>query len=371
MTHLGKIRFFAKSTRDTLEFTRDIKTVLDTVEGPTVIRLKGMDGLFNVIIPKDNCLESLCKEYGYDESCFEVPEFVKNGSLETKRQFLCGMKECDIINFFNIQVKSIFDPDEYEKRYLLDLMKLFNELGISCEIKEEGYNICLYVQKDYGNLEKYYDLIECPYSSVDRVNSRHTIEYIKMVNRGVVDVTQEKVRNMKEGVCIRAPVLSVEEIDVPEFVYDFQTVSGNHSFVANSIVVHNCIPSRMTVGQLIECALGKDCALTGRYGDATPFTTNSADVADKLVKEIHERMEKTGFSSHGWEKMYDALTGEEIEARIFIGPTYYQRLKHMVDDKMHARARGHVTTLTRQPLEGRSRDGQYKTSRKVCLILCV
>jgi DNA-directed RNA polymerase II subunit RPB2 len=113
----------------------------------------------------------------------------------------------------------------------------------------------------------------------------------------------------------------------------------------------------MTVGQLVECALGKDCALTGRYGDATPFTENSANVADKLVKEIHERMEKTGFSSHGWETMYNPLTGEQIESRIFIGPTYYQRLKHMVDDKMHARAKGHVTTLTRQPLEGRSRDG--------------
>jgi DNA-directed RNA polymerase II subunit RPB2 len=118
-----------------------------------------------------------------------------------------------------------------------------------------------------------------------------------------------------------------------------------------------CIPSRMTVGQLVECALGKDCALTGRYGDATPFTEHSANVADKLVKEIHERMEKTGFDSHGWETMYNPLTGEQLESRIFIGPTYYQRLKHMVDDKMHARAKGHVTTLTRQPLEGRSRDG--------------
>jgi intein/homing endonuclease len=369
--HLGKIRYFTKSAKDTVAMCKDITNVLGTANCTMVIQIKPDHGIFNVVVPRDNSLELLFIEYGYDEYCFTVPEFVKNGSLEIKRQFLCGMKECDIINFFKIQVKSIFEPDESEKRYLADLTKLFRDLDISCEIKEEGYNISLYIEKEYENLERYYELIESPYSVNDRINSRNTIEYIKMVNRGVIDVTQEKVRNMKAGMCIRVPVLSVEEIEVPEFVYDFQTVSENHSFVANSIVVHNCIPSRMTVGQLIECALGKDCALTGRYGDATPFTTNSADVADKLVKEIHERMEKTGFSSHGWEKMYDALTGEEIEARIFIGPTYYQRLKHMVDDKMHARARGHVTTLTRQPLEGRSRDGQYKTSRKVCLILCV
>ena len=366
--HLGKIRYFTKSAKDTVAMCKDITNVLGTANCTMVIQIKPNHGIFNVVVPRDNSLELLFIEYGYDEYCFTVPKFVKNGSLEIKRQFLCGMKECDIINFFKIQVKSIFRPDESQKTYLADLTKLFRDLGVSCEIKEEGYNISLYIEKEYENLERYYELIESPYSVNDRINSRHTIEYIKMLNRGV-DVTQEKVRNMRRSECIRVPILSVEEIDVPEFVYDFQTDSQNHSFVANSIVVHNCIPSRMTVGQLIECALGKDCALTGRYGDATPFTTNSADVADKLVKEIHERMEKTGFSSHGWEKMYDALTGEEIEARIFIGPTYYQRLKHMVDDKMHARARGHVTTLTRQPLNLRAvKDDSKKVYHLVLII---
>jgi len=371
MKHLGKIRYFAKSAKDTLAFSQDIKNVLGNSNCPMIVQIKPHHEVFNVIAQTDNSLELLFSQYGYEVYGFKVPEFIKNGSLETKRQFLCGLKECDISDFFQVEVTSIFDPDESEKEYLADLNKLFRDLGITCEIKDRDEFVCLYIEKSYENLEKYYDLIECPYSLQDRINSRHTIEFIKMTNRGVKNITLKHVKNMRRSECIRVPVLSVEEIDTPEFVYDFQTHSQNHSFVANSIVVHNCIPSRMTVGQLIECALGKDCALTGRYGDATPFTTNSADVADKLVKEIHERMEKTGFSSHGWEKMYDALTGEEIEARIFIGPTYYQRLKHMVDDKMHARARGHVTTLTRQPLEGRSRDGQYKTSRKVCLILCV
>ena len=117
----------------------------------------------------------------------------------------------------------------------------------------------------------------------------------------------------------------------------------------------------MTVNQLIECALGKVCAFSGEYGDATPFTEYSTNVADKVC----ERLEKIGFERHkkglncdtplkdykyGWEQMYNGFTGEPIEAKIFIGPTYYQRLKHMVGNKMHSRARGRQTMLTRQPL---------------------
>jgi hypothetical protein len=370
MRHLGKIRYLTKTAKDSVAMCLDIRSALGTAICPMIVQIKPYDEVFNIIVPRDDSLEKLFIEYGYDECGFRVPEFVKNGSLEIKRQFLCGMKECDINSFFNIQVKTIFEPDESEKGYLADLTKLFRDLGITCEIKEEGYNICLYVEKEYKNLERYYELIESPYSVNDRINSRDRVEYIRMVNRGVMDITQEKVRNMRIGECIRVPILSVEEIDTPEFVYDFQTVSENHSFVANSIVVHNCIPSRMTVGQLVECALGKDCALTGRYGDATPFTENSANVADKLVKDINERMEKTGFSSHGWETMYNPLTGEQIESRIFIGPTYYQRLKHMVDDKMHARAKGHVTTLTRQPLNLRAvKDDSKKVYHLVLIML--
>jgi DNA-directed RNA polymerase II subunit RPB2 len=112
------------------------------------------------------------------------------------------------------------------------------------------------------------------------------------------------------------------------------------------------MPSRMTTNQLIACALGKECCFTGTYGDATPFTENSVDVADKMVNRMTEELKGYGYSCHGWEQMYNGMTGKPIKAKIFIGPTYYQRLKHMVDDKMHARANGHKTVLTRQPLEG-------------------
>ena len=112
----------------------------------------------------------------------------------------------------------------------------------------------------------------------------------------------------------------------------------------------NAIPSRMTIAQLTECVFGKLCALEGREGDGTPF--NDFDI-DDVVK----RLEAHGFDGNGEEWMYNGMTGQKIKMKIFIGPTYYQRLKHLVNDKLHSRARGPVTILTRQAPEGRSKDG--------------
>lgn len=136
--------------------------------------------------------------------------------------------------------------------------------------------------------------------------------------------------------------------------------------IPDIIINPHAIPSRMTVNQLLECILGKTCALKGKFGDATPFSKNSFDIAEKLC----EGLKNSGYERHGWEQLYNGFTGELIESKIFIGPTYYQRLKHMVSDKLHARSQGHVTTLTRQPLEGRSRDGglRFGEMERDCMI---
>jgi len=131
-----------------------------------------------------------------------------------------------------------------------------------------------------------------------------------------------------------------------------------------------CIPSRMTINQLIESLMGKVCIMDGTYGCASPFTEASENIPYKIVEKAQDVLVKCGFHPKGWEKMYNGFTGEEIHAEIFVGPTYYQRLKHLVDDKMHARARGFVTMLTRQPLEGRSRDGglRFGEMERDCMI---
>ena len=91
------------------------------------------------------------------------------------------------------------------------------------------------------------------------------------------------------------------------------------------------IPSRMTLNVLLETVLGKSCLIDGSFGDATPFTSSSANIVEKLC----DKLEKNGFDRFGWETMYSGFTGEPIDAKIFTGPTYYCRLKHMVKDKIH------------------------------------
>jgi DNA-directed RNA polymerase II subunit RPB2 len=113
----------------------------------------------------------------------------------------------------------------------------------------------------------------------------------------------------------------------------------------------HAIPTRMTIGQLLECLLGKVSVLNAHESDATPFTgTQVEDVSEYLQKYYH-------YDYLGDEVMYNGMTGEQMKVKIFIGPTYYQRLKHMVEDKMHSRSTGPLQILTRQPAEGRSREG--------------
>lgn len=123
--------------------------------------------------------------------------------------------------------------------------------------------------------------------------------------------------------------------------------------VPDIIINPHSQPSRMTINQLLESILGKCCVLEGRFGDTTPFTEENTDPVEGYCKRLH----KQGFERHGNETLYCGFTGRPIESSIFIGIVYYQRLKHMVSDKMHARSYGNVTMLSRQPLEGRSRDG--------------
>ena len=120
--------------------------------------------------------------------------------------------------------------------------------------------------------------------------------------------------------------------------------------VPDIIVNPHALPSRMTIAHLIETLGAKKAAITGTFVDASPFTGLTVD-------DVASELKKHGFHQHGNEQLYSGYTGEPIQAKIFMGPIYYQRLKHMVDDKIHCRGRGRRNALTGQPNEGRKHGG--------------
>ena len=134
----------------------------------------------------------------------------------------------------------------------------------------------------------------------------------------------------------------------------------NMPFTANGIrpdliINPHALPSRMTIGQLVECLFGKACCMYGGYGDCTAFATKGSN-----YETYGNMLTKVGYHHSGNELLYNGFSGEQIYSEIYIGPTYYMRLKHMVKDKINYRATGKRNFLTRQTNQGRANDGGLK-----------
>ena len=133
--------------------------------------------------------------------------------------------------------------------------------------------------------------------------------------------------------------------------------------VPDIIINPHAVPSRMTIAQLIECILGKAATENGNIGNATAFDPIS-------IQNISDILTKYGHKKNGDEILYNGINGEQIKTSIFMGPTYYQRLKHMSGDKIHSRSSGPVVSMTRQPSEGRSSHGglRFGEMERDCMI---
>ncbi|WJX93025.1 DNA-directed RNA polymerase I subunit RPA2 [Trifolium repens] len=159
-------------------------------------------------------------------------------------------------------------------------------------------------------------------------------------------------RHGQKGVCSQL----WPDIDMP--------FSGNTGMRPDLIINPHAFPSRMTIAMLLESVAAKGGSLHGKFKDATPFRSSVKTDGEKsesksasLVDELGVMLKEKGFNYHGCEVLYSGVYGTELTCEIFIGPVYYQRLRHMVSDKYQVRSTGPIDPVTLQPVKGRKRGG--------------
>ena len=167
-------------------------------------------------------------------------------------------------------------------------------------------------------------------------------------NIAKVRIREERIPAIGDKMASRAGQKGTLGLIIPEEDMPFAQDGTRPDLIINP----HAIPSRMTIGQIVESLFGKVCTSYGAFGDCTAFQVkgpNYSTYGPLLVE--------AGFNSTGNQVLYNGMNGEQIQADIYIGPTYYMRLKHMVKDKINYRATGPRTNLTRQTVQGRANDG--------------
>lgn len=195
-----------------------------------------------------------------------------------------------------------------------------------------------YAYRDASTLHRNSEPCRVDWVGQDKNSDGYPFVKVRVVSERTPEVGDKfSSRHAQKGTC----GIMMDEKDMPF------TASGMRP---DLIMNPHAIPSRMTIAHIKETLMGKVCVQRGTIGDGTPYSNMS-------IEELKQQMVDLGMHPFGNEIMYSGHTGEMMQAEIFVGPTFYMRLKHMVADKLHSRAKGPIVSLTRQPCEGRSRDG--------------
>jgi intein/homing endonuclease len=301
-----------------------------------------MQKLFpNILInsPKSFIREYLASLLGGRSLCLE-----KNSSIKLSH-YKNNANICNYLNEFNVNAY-------IKNNYIIieDVINFCEKIGIRYSI-EKMYKLELY--KTYirirTRLNKLLENISIIKFVEGQINFSSFEAYVKKIG------IEKFPKNNSEVI----PTFNLKVIsriqDGEENTWCFN-VKDYNNFLACGITVSNSQPSRMSISQLLECLSGKVASLSGNIKDSTIFTESSTNPTETIAKEL----QNYGFQRYGNERMYCGFTGEMFEASIFIGPTYYQRLKHLVKDKWHSRARGNTTLMHNQPVEGEKPTCFYK-----------
>jgi DNA-directed RNA polymerase II subunit RPB2 len=294
-----------------------------------------------------------------EKDVIEELKYVCSNSDELKLpNYVWTLSQKQSIKLMNILLENYRNIDKFNKyetfsiRLANDITRLSIHCGWSSTIKTlyigdfKSYkiNIIRKQNEPWINRIKSNDNIEEIIQYTGKVYcvempSSHTYYMRENINAGSLIIGNSS-RHGQKGTCGNI----IQECDMP------YTKDGLRPDI---IINPHAIPSRMTIAQLKETLLGKVLIQLGLFGDGTSF-------GNLDVKTVAEQLQKQGYESYGNEIMYNGMTGEQMETSIFIGPVFYQRLKHMVNDKQHSRSIGPMVNLTRQPAEGRSRDGGFR-----------
>ena len=248
-------------------------------------------------------------------------------------------------NFMNVNKENVIG-----KRPGYDYSHL-NEQGL---IKEETYlnDKIIVIGKSMTNIEDPDTLIDM--SSKTKKGQLGVVDksFITDGEEGTriakVRIREERIPAIGDKVCSRCGQKGTIGLVVPE-----ENMPYTKNGLKPDIIINpHALPSRMTIGQLVETLIGKTSCLYGYHSDCTAFVSRG-----QKTDYYGEMLIREGYHSSGNELLYNGMTGEQLESEIFIGPTYYMRLKHMVKDKINFRSNGPKAYLTRQPVQGRANDG--------------